>query len=89
MSEPLTDDPSPEYRLQHVRNALATDPRVGELELDIELVGERCFVRGFVASEDRRHAIAEVIGELVPDVAVVDETTLMDFPAPDRSELLS
>src|SRR5439155_899760 len=38
----------PHYLIQRVREALAHDPRVGELELRVKMVGEKVFVTGTV-----------------------------------------
>lgn len=71
-----------DYRLQRLREALAKDPRVGELELEVRSAGGKVFVSGLVATDERRRAIDEVAREVVPDLRVVNETAVSSFPAP-------
>lgn len=67
----------PEYYLvQHVREALANDPRVSELHVEVTVTGGRVFVTGTVPSEERRDVIAAVVGELLPDHAVSNHVTV-------------
>jgi hypothetical protein len=75
--------PEPEdYRVQRLREALAKDPRVGELELEVRSAGGKVFVSGLVGTEERRSAIDAVAREVVPDLRVVNETAVSSFPAP-------
>ena len=75
--------PEPEdYQVQRVREALAKDPRVGELELEVRFAGGKVFVSGLVGTDERRRAIDEVAREVVPDLRVVNETAVSSFPAP-------
>jgi osmotically-inducible protein OsmY len=77
----------PDYLVEHVLDALAKDPRVNELELDVALTGGKVFVSGTVASEARRRAVTEVVREMVPDREVVNQTSVLSVsphPAPER-----
>jgi len=49
----------------HVRQALATDPRVTELHVSVAVDADNVVVRGQVATPERRHAIETVLSELV------------------------
>jgi len=78
----------PPYLIQRVREALAHDPRVGELELRVKMVGNKVFVGGTVPTEERRRAVGEVVGEVLPDFEIHNETGVIDFPPqPDHEEL--
>lgn len=44
-----------------VRQALATDPRLGEVQLSVSTGGGRLAVSGEVATQERRRAVAEVV----------------------------
>ena len=78
----------PHYQVQRVREALAHDPRVGELELRVKMAGGKVFVRGAVPTEERRRAVGEVVHEILPDVEVHNETHVIDFaPRPDEETL--
>jgi hypothetical protein len=79
--------------LCHVRDALATDDRVGELGLDVsaevhpQLVGEEVVVvRGAVSTEDRKAGVLVVVHEVLVangvDRAVRDETEVPSHVGP-------
>ena len=74
----MTDTPSqPDlYVVQHVREALANDPRVSELHVEVTITGDRVFVTGAVPSEERREVIAMVVHELLPDHRVSNHVTV-------------
>jgi osmotically-inducible protein OsmY len=74
--------------IERVREALAHDPRVGELELRVKMVGDKVFVRGTVPTEERRRAVGEIVHEVLPDHEVHNETNVIDFaPRPDQERL--
>ncbi len=75
-----------EYVSEHIRTALATDPRVNELEIDIRVVGDKVFATGVVASQQRRESIEQVIKENAPQLRVVNQTSVSDFPTPAEPE---
>ena len=64
------------YVVERVKEALATDPRVSELHLDVTLVGEKVFVAGTVPTEPRRSAALDVVREAAPDLTVVSQVTV-------------
>ncbi len=54
------------YLVQRIREALAHDPRVAEIELQVTVRGNKVFVAGSVPTEDRRQAVADVVKEAGP-----------------------
>jgi hypothetical protein len=68
---------APEYRILRVQQALARDPRTLELGLEVSVRGDQLFVTGSVASESRRTAAADVIGETLPSLNVHNHITVM------------
>lgn len=76
----------PEYLIEKVRERLATDERVAELELQVSVAGDRVVVSGTVPTEERRAAVAEVASEAAPDHHVVNETEVLDTDASPREE---
>jgi len=78
---PTTTGDTPHYVIQHVREALAHDPRVGELELAVDVRGDRLFVSGSVQTEERRTAVGEVAAEAAPDMEVHNQVQVMPPPA--------
>jgi osmotically-inducible protein OsmY len=64
------------YLVQRVRDALAADPRVGELHVDVSIRGTRVFLTGQVPSRERREAIAQVVHEVLPEHQVANHVTV-------------
>ena len=61
----MTDAPGP-YREESLRQALATDPRVMESELEVSIAGSRVVISGTVPTEGRREAVTDVARERFP-----------------------
>lgn len=84
MAERPTDlDP---YLAEHVREALAQDPRVGELDVGVAIDGERVVLRGRLPSPASQAAAAEIARRFVPGHLIVDETIVADFPESTEAE---
>jgi BON domain len=64
------------YLLERIRDALAGDPRVSELHVQVSLSGNRVYVAGTVPSDERRSAIAEVVRSVAPDLECRNQTTV-------------
>lgn len=73
----------PRYDQERIRQALATDPRVGEPELSVEIVGGRVLVSGSVPSREVRDAVEAVTGEVAPGLPLENrvEVARRDEPA--------
>jgi osmotically-inducible protein OsmY len=82
-AEPVTE---PRYEQERIRQALATDPRVGEPELSVEVVAGRVLVTGSVPSERVREAIGRVVAEVAPDVSVDNRVTVAPTDEPRGEE---
>ena len=63
----MSDTQPDAYTAAHVQEALARDGRVGELGIAVEISDGMVIVQGVVPTEERRTAIEEVVGELLPD----------------------
>jgi hypothetical protein len=55
-----------EYLIAHANEALATDPRTAELELDVSVDGLEVVLTGTVATPERQVAVAEVVAKALP-----------------------
>lgn len=84
---PLPDEPT-QYVIQRIREALAADPRVGELGIDVEVARGKVFLRGAVATDERRQAISDVVSEMFPDCEIHNETKVEELQEPDAVENL-
>jgi BON domain-containing protein len=83
----MSDD-QPEYLVGRIQQALATDPRTGELELDIRIAGGRVFVIGTVATRERCESVLAVVRETAPDLDVQDQLSVTEEQTPGPSEPL-
>ena len=79
---------APEYVVQHVREALATDERVGQLDIGVTVAGERIQLAGCVQTPERRSAILEVVGEIAPDWKIHDAIVVEELHESDAVENL-
>jgi osmotically-inducible protein OsmY len=79
-----TTDTPDSYVVEHATTALACDPRVGALDIQITVEHGRVTAHGAVETEARRAAIESVLTELLPDhqinVAVTVSQTPTDEP---------
>jgi hypothetical protein len=76
----------PEYLIPRVTEALAEDPRVSELELDVELHGDTVVVGGVVPTEDRRRGVDLVLEERFPGLRARNEVTVLEPSGPPTEE---
>ncbi|GAB2958914.1 BON domain-containing protein [Amycolatopsis acidiphila] len=83
----MTDE-SPQYRVAHVRRALAEDPRTCELGVRVNVRGDHVHLSGEVATEQRRAELEQVLGELVPGVQLHNDVRVADTREPARREEL-
>jgi hypothetical protein len=64
------------YDLREVERTLCEGDDTAELGIHLELHGGRLFVRGDVASDERRQHVLDCVRRAVGDVAIVDELTV-------------
>jgi osmotically-inducible protein OsmY len=82
----MAEDP---YLLGRIQEALAKDPRLGELELDVRVVGDRVFLSGRVTTEERCRTAVEVVRDVAPDHEVSNQLTVVSEGGPGSEETLS
>lgn len=78
----------PRYDQERIRQALATDPRVGEPELTVEIVAGRVLVTGCVTSPGVRDAVGAVVEEEAPGMAVDNRVTVAPTDEPVGEEAI-
>jgi BON domain-containing protein len=76
------------FLAEHIHEALSRDERVNAPELRVTVEHGFVHVDGVVATEDRKHAISEIITERWSDLTLDDRTTLADFPPDGRMEVV-
>ena len=86
---PPSEEEPPHYVVPRVREALAHDERVSELEIKVKVFGRKVFVTGPVSTPDRREAVDEVLGEVLPGYEVHNETEVANLEVRDDVERLS
>jgi osmotically-inducible protein OsmY len=74
------------YLMEHVREALTSDPRSAGLEFDVVDAGGTLRVNGTVSTAQRRNAAQEVLDERFPHDAIINDLTVQEFPEPTRVE---
>jgi osmotically-inducible protein OsmY len=76
----------PRYEQERIRQALATDPRVGEPELSVEIVAGRVLVSGSVPSRAVRDAVDVVVIEVAPGMPLDNRVEVARRDAPAGEE---
>ncbi|MFN2614384.1 MAG: BON domain-containing protein [Actinomycetota bacterium] len=79
----------PDYLAQRVWDALARDPRTNEMEVRVTVVGNKVFVHGTLATDERREGVYAVIAEVLPEHEIHNQTIVGDFPAAEAAEHVS
>jgi osmotically-inducible protein OsmY len=80
-------DDRPEYLVAHITDALAD--RVGELGVHVTLTAAGVFLTGEVATAERQAQLTDVARDASGGRAVHNQTTLMDYPEPAGSEVVT
>lgn len=69
--------------VEQARRALADEPRLGQLDVDIVLRGNRAFVSGHVVTAERRELVSELLARLLPGYDIHNATTTLEaMPEP-------
>jgi hypothetical protein len=74
------------YDQERIRQALATDPRVGEPELSVEIVAGRILVSGSVPSRAVRDSVDDVVVEVAPGMPLDNRVEVARRDAPAGEE---
>jgi hypothetical protein len=89
MADIARDPPTTNYLVAHIVEALATDARTNTLDVRVNVTGNRVFLIGQVASQQRRQAVEQVVRELLPpDVGLVNDLWVQTFTEPTETERL-
>ncbi len=87
--DPGTEPAEPaEYVVERIHQALAEDPAVHELGVQVAVAGGRVFLTGHVGTPERKDAITEVAHRVLPDYEVHNQTTVGGFPEVEAREEL-
>jgi hypothetical protein len=72
-----------DYVIAQIREKLAS---LGELGISVDVVEDSVYLSGVVATEQRRIAISNVLGELLPGLTVYNEVEVEELHAPTEAE---
>jgi BON domain len=78
-----------EYLGAHLEETLATDPRVAEQGVHVDIVAGGLVVSGTVSTPDRHAAITTIARETTPDVAVRNHVRVIELVESEDEERLS
>ena len=85
----MSDEALDSYDAEHIRERLIKDPRVNELDVQVQLAGTALVLTGNVATEERRQSVADVVAELAPGVEVRNDVSVTSFTEPTDQEVVS
>ena len=77
------------HLIAHLRERLAEDPRVNELNIDARFEDRVLVLRGRVSTAERREAVEDLAAELLPDVEIANEVTVVKLADDGRSETVA
>ena len=80
---------TPEYLIGRIQQALATDARTGELELDVRIAGDRIFLSGSVTTDERCAAVEEVVRDVAPGHDISNHLSVMHDHDPGPEEAVT
>jgi osmotically-inducible protein OsmY len=89
LTVPRHEDEARERLVAKVREALAEDPRLGEVEVAVRADGDRIVITGTVATPARREAISRVVADLLPGATVDNRTSVPPLAEPEEAERIS
>lgn len=78
-----------QYMVGRIQNALATDPRTNKQDVKVMISNGRVHLSGETSTEERRQTIAAVVSEVVPDLEVRNELTIIELSEPAAPEVIS
>lgn len=72
----------PHYAMAHLKEQLANDPRLNELDIQVERQENRILLRGEVAQRERREVVEEIAREVLPGVPIENQIQVSRFQGP-------
>jgi osmotically-inducible protein OsmY len=78
-----------DYAVQRLREALASDERVGELGVQVRTVAGKVFLTGHLPTAERQQAVGAVAAEVLPDYEIHNDTLVTPVTEGPRVEKIS
>ncbi|HEY8216904.1 MAG TPA: BON domain-containing protein [Acidimicrobiia bacterium] len=79
----------PQYVVEVISDALASDPEVAELGVHARVAGTDVFLQGQVATEHRRERVGRIVADLLPEHQIHNDLKVVDVAPDADSEELS
>jgi osmotically-inducible protein OsmY len=79
----------PQYVVEVISDALASDPEVAELGVHARVAGTDVFLQGQVATEHRRERVGRIVADLLPEHQIHNDPKVVDVAPDADSEELS
>ena len=86
--EPGEHGQEDQYVIARALEVLAEDDRIGETSLHVSVSGKKLFVRGDVATDERRRLITQVLQENFPEYEMANATSVYDMVESGEQERL-
>jgi hypothetical protein len=77
-----------QYLVARLQEALAVDDRVNALDIRINIAHGRVHLTGEVPTDERREAVQRIASELLPDLEVRNDITVLELVDSARPEAL-
>ena len=77
-----------QYLVARLEEALAVDDRVNSLDIHISVVQGRVHLTGEVSTEERRAAVTTIIQEVLPDLDVRNDISVLELAGAGKPEAL-
>lgn len=84
----MNDEPH-HYVIGRIQQALAVDPRAGELGVRVQIASGRIMLSGVVPSEQVREAVAIVAAEQAEGYEIINATSIAVRPDGEEVETLA
>jgi hypothetical protein len=75
-----------DYRVARLRERLAQDPKISELDIQIEVADNKVLLRGEVLTKERLEAIVKTAAEVFPDFQIENQIRIANIMEPTEIE---
>ena len=72
----------PHYAVAHLKEQLAKDPRLNELDIEVERQENRVLLKGEVSQRERKEVVEEIAREVLPGVPIENQIQVSHFQGP-------
>jgi osmotically-inducible protein OsmY len=77
-----------DYLIGHIREALASDPAVGVLDIQVEISGDTVYLAGSIDCGTKRQAAREAATRVAPNYKIVNNIKVMTLSPVEPPEVL-